>query len=48
MDEPECGTAHKTTRETKPSTAAEKCSDGTPGTVSTDTAGKKWTWKCTK
>ena len=46
MDEPECGTAHKTTRETKPSTAAEKCTDGTSTSV-TEKDGK-FNWKCEK
>lgn len=38
-----CGSAHNTTRTSAPSTAAERCSAGTAGTV---TGSGPWSWTC--
>ena len=46
MDEPACGTANGTTRETAPSTNAEKCADWNASTVTEK--DWKFNWKCSK
>ena len=41
-----CGAANNTTRDTAPSTVAQKCSAGTPSVVDLQSDGK-WHWSCT-